>query len=385
MNNRIIYFFALLLGLQCMVACCDKCDEPPHDKPVMRHTALIYMMAENSLSDPLNFDTENINAMRRAIEDNTIDGRLLIFIDEYNRKPCLLEISKKNKSSVIDTLITYDNCLSTDTTTIRQVMDDVIKHAPADSYGLFIWTHASGWLPQNRFYAPSRQYATTSIGREGSKKLTIDVDNFAKALQPYHFDYILFDACLMSCVEVAYELRDVCDHIIATPTETMGAGFPYYEIVPLLYHEEINHKQICVEYYNKYISPASSSNTGGTIALIETKHLEELADICHNIVEGRDQEILDINLKDIQYYDNRPPHVLYDLAHYMQQLATPDEYIQLTETLNKVVPYKAASRRFLNITIDTYCGLSSYIPGSSNDSIVEEFYNNLQWSQRIYN
>ena len=48
------------------------------------------------------------------------------------------------------------------------------------------------------------------------------------------FDYILFDACLMSQVEVAYELRDTADYLILSPAEVMSAGFPYFKITKYL-------------------------------------------------------------------------------------------------------------------------------------------------------
>lgn len=42
----------------------------------------------------------------------------------------------------------------------------------------------------------------------------------------FHTEYILFDACYMSSVEVAYELKDVTHYLIASPTEVLSYGFP---------------------------------------------------------------------------------------------------------------------------------------------------------------
>ena len=41
---------------------------------------------------------------------------------------------------------------------------------------------------------------------------------------PMHLDFIIMDACLMGCVEVAYELRDKCDILIFSPTEILSSG-----------------------------------------------------------------------------------------------------------------------------------------------------------------
>lgn len=42
-----------------------------------------------------------------------------------------------------------------------------------------------------------------------------------------HFDFIMFDACFMQSVEVAYELRDCCDYYIGFPAENPGPGAAY--------------------------------------------------------------------------------------------------------------------------------------------------------------
>lgn len=43
-------------------------------------------------------------------------------------------------------------------------------------------------------------------------------------------EYILFDDCYMSSLEVAYDLRHVTRHLIACPTEIMVYGMPYSHI-----------------------------------------------------------------------------------------------------------------------------------------------------------
>ena len=47
-----------------------------------------------------------------------------------------------------------------------------------------------------------------------------------------HFDFIMFDACFMMSVEVAYEVRNYTDYYIGSPTENPGPGAPYDKVVP---------------------------------------------------------------------------------------------------------------------------------------------------------
>ena len=39
-----------------------------------------------------------------------------------------------------------------------------------------------------------------------------------------HFDFVLFDACFMQSIEVAYALRNFTDYYIGSPTENTWTG-----------------------------------------------------------------------------------------------------------------------------------------------------------------
>lgn len=366
----------IIVSLQLICCSCRK-DEPPIT--TTNRTIIVYMLADNNLGSVYHFDNENIKSMLNAFTDNEIDGRLLIFHSDRNAHPSLYEIIQNKDKTATDTLLVdYTGCISTDTATMRQVITDAQRIAPADSYGIIFWSHATGWLPQNRYYAPQYNNNTTSLGREGKEEHTIDIDKIGKALSPFHFNFILFDACLMSSIEVAYELKSVCDYIIASPTETMGAGYPYEEIIPMLYENNIDYNAVCQEYYNRYIAP---TDWDGTIALIKTSALEQLADVCREIVYSNNTTTY--SHTGIQYYDRKTPHVFFDLEHFMSQMATDEQKVLLKNALNEAVIYKAADDKFLGLIINNYCGLSCYIPGCA-DEITEEYYSQLKWYNRIY-
>lgn len=382
MMRKIFYYAIVVACCMAVMSCEPKKDDPGFD-PLqnVKHTSLVYMMANNDLGYVHHFDDSNIYDMCRAFIDEDIEGRLMIMLSQRNSSPALLEILVNDKGECeIDTLKVYEGCLTTDTATLGQVMRDVREISPTESHGLIMWSHANGWLPQYYFYkSPAK--APASIGLEGSEKATMDLDMLAKVLQPFHLDYIIFDACLMACVEVAFELRNVCDYILATPTETMGEGFPYYNIMPMIFADTIDYVGIAKEYEKKYIKPAGRQ---GTITLIETKYLDELASVCRQIVDGKEEEIEKMKKTTLQAYDRKTPHLYYDLDHYMMQLADENQYAMLQESLHKVVPYKAASSVFLGISIWHYSGLSTYIPALVNDKYVNNYYRSLQWYDRVY-
>lgn len=377
MRMRVIHYITMTIAIL-LLTCC-KVDEPtPPTLPLEAHrTIIVYMMGDNDLSSAYDFDVQNINDMKEGMKAVDNGGRLVILYHTNKKEDVyLLEIARRNANEVVvDTLKRYTDFVTTNPDCMREAIYDVHSYAPAPEYGIIFWSHATGWLPQNTFYK-----APASIGTEGKDNLTIDIDVLGEALSPFHFDFILFDACLMGSIEVAYQLRNVCNYMIASPTESMGAGYPYKSIIPQLLASTINYTSVCQEFSSLYIDAANN----GTIALVDMQHIEKVADVCRTIVCGREADIANLSLAKIQYYDRKTPHVFYDLRHYMAQLADSTQLTTLDEAMQQAIPYKNASSRFINIPINHYSGMSSYILQSSKSERVETYYHKLQWYDRIY-
>lgn len=386
MYKKFFQFVAFFLISLIAVSCDGGCSDEPggNDDPAKR-TVLVYMLADNNLGSTFHFDEENINAMRRAIREQDIDGRLLILYNSKNGAPCLQEIVKNKQGyTQIDTLklYTYDFDV-TEVYAMDSIMNDVERLAPANSYGLVMWSHATGWLPNNKYYTTPAA-APTSFGREGEEKAYIEIDELQDALSDHFFDFILFDACLMGSIEVAYELRNVCNYMISASTETMGAGFPYYEITPLFFEDNVNYLAICQHYYDTYIAPNPDYpyNNYGTISLVKTRELEQLAEASKNIIATTDSSA-GYNAYGIQYLDRTNVHVMYDMEHFLSQYCNDAQLTELHTALKNAIKYKAASDYFISIRINRYCGLSCYIPGTGDEE-VEEYYKTLDWYNRVY-
>lgn len=66
-----------------------------------------------------------------------------------------------------------------------------------------------------------------------------------------HFDFIMFDACFMMSVEVAYAVRDYADYYMGCPTENPGPGAPYDKVVPYMFKPGAAN-QMAEAYFNHY-------------------------------------------------------------------------------------------------------------------------------------
>ena len=93
-------------------------------------------------------------------------------------------------------------------------------------------------------------------------------------------EYILFDDCYMSSLEVAYELRHVTNYMIACPTEVMVFGMPYSTIGKYLLSEKPDYKAICESFYQFY---SNYQYPYGTLAVTDCSYLDELAELMKHI------------------------------------------------------------------------------------------------------
>ena len=73
-----------------------------------------------------------------------------------------------------------------------KVIKETTELFPAESYGLVLSSHGTSWLPGN--FSSLR-----SFGEENGQYMEITEMN--EALEGFHFDFMLFDACYMSGIE----------------------------------------------------------------------------------------------------------------------------------------------------------------------------------------
>jgi len=252
----------LLLSVALLLCACNHNDEPT----VTNRTVLVYMVADNSLSANVQ---ANLDSMMYGYKAAANVGNLLIYLDNANATPVLYKLSKdKNGSVTKDIVKNYSEQNSLDVSVMKGILSDVYASYPAESYGLVLWSHGYSWVP-----SPSNTVTTKWFGQDNSTTTNGDSNNYmdipdlADALSAApHLDFIMFDACFMSSAEVAYELKDKTDYLIASPTEVIDLGFPYRQIIAPMFSSDKNYTQIASDYYNYYNS-MSGEYKSATIAV----------------------------------------------------------------------------------------------------------------------
>ena len=322
--------YILALALLALMGCTKDREEPryPHSSRVV----LVYMAGDNSLGG---YVRDNLDAMAQGMAPTPAGSRTIAYVDTPGGNPRLVEVT----ASGTKTLHTWPGPHnSASSATVREVIGRVRTLAPADRYGLVLWSHGLAWMPSwaTNYLTRSKARMTepwpqtkheemlpasfTSVTRPDSVPVSVtatasasadrpipiasvlastatswpstrwfgqdtgespagylDTEQLSEAIPSGVFDWILFDACFMASAETLYALRDKADRIVCSPAEVIADGFPYAEIMAELLRPEPDLRAVCETYYRHYAEHAYPSYRSATVSLIETSQLEALA------------------------------------------------------------------------------------------------------------
>lgn len=103
-----------------------------------------------------------------------------------------------------------------------------------------------GFFRSTRRVRTQESLARRGFGYDDSSEDFLDISELRRALERccrrsdtqdhgrYVVDVLAFDACLMACLEVAYELRDVANELVACQDEELGEGWNYARMLEAL-------------------------------------------------------------------------------------------------------------------------------------------------------
>ncbi len=325
----------------------------------------------------------NIQDVKEVIANGLPVGcRVMVFFMENNHSGRLFELMPNGRGAVYEQEIkTYTEPPITTVEGIRSILQDVAMAAPAKRYAMTIGCHGMAWIPATPTTArgdAEREYwdyldehgnpLTRWFGGSSAAYQT-DISTLAEAIRTagMKMEFILFDDCYMSSIEVAYELRDVADHLIGSTSEIMAYGFPYKEMgahmIGAVDYQGIS--QAFFDFYTSYVMPY------GTIGITVTSELEALADVMRRINNQADLESVDVTV--LQSLDGYSPVRFFDLGDYVRHICTDATLLaefeaQLERTVpsawRKHTPSYYSSANGVN-DIYTYSGITTSDPSIS--------------------
>lgn len=426
-----------MVGVSCSNG--DNPDGPDVPVTPVGQTVFMFFPWSNSLLSDFRRTVEDMQTV--VAQRSMKDERVMVFMATSEREAVLFELKKQNGRCLTDTLRRYSDRPFTSRQWLTSLFSEVMTLAPASRYGMVVGCHGLAWVPvqgqrsarkrigsHERIDEEDNLYKEEKIDKEGEpykeerlleeerlarkkqglskdKLLPNDLMHFevqgpvttrfiggtypetqiettdladAMADAGLHTEYILFDACYMSSVEVAYELKDVTHYLIASPTEVISYGFPYITMGKHLLGTP-NYKGIAdsfISFYSSYYLPY------GTVAVTDCTQLDALAAIAQQINAAAEEPTNAASAKHInaaaegklntatsgksapngvQIMDGYSPTLFYDLGHLMSlKNAGTVLTTAFAEQLEKTVPYKGHTDQYFTALKDTPVDIKHY-------------------------
>lgn len=379
----------LLVALLFVATACSSDETPDPSSPAEEmaddHALILYMQGDNGLEEFMDQNLQKVLAGFYKVADL---GHIVVFYDRgnYMRLTELYMDDGMAKQRVIREYNTSQS--SVDPDFMAETFDLIYSEVPAKSYGLILSSHGGGWVPSDIYdlylyhdwnAEPTSKRRPLFYAQDGSD--CMELPDLSRALSARKFDYILFDACFMASAEGLYDLRGNADYIIASSAEVLGDGFPYEEIVPLLFRADHGLKETCEAYMELY------EGRSGTISLVDCAQLEALADAMKDVVAHANREV---DAEAVQGYESFPVHLYYDLEQYAEQL-TSDEAVlaDFRQALHAAVPYTGHTPTFFSsayreqtIDLPRSCGLTCHIEREEFPATHAAFLQTA-WAKRV--
>jgi hypothetical protein len=397
-----------------------------------RNVLLLYSAGYNSISSYLEEDIQDL--MKGDLPSNSRMKDVLLVYSHHTAKnkgysepnpPVLMRVYKGHGGEVVtDTLVRYPASVhSADPVQLNAVLTYVKENFSARTYGMIFSSHATGYLPAGYYSNPGGymyDQSSAMMGRQGYRKshrgvpyvepehdpslpmvksigqdqvgtpgnylsFEIQLEDFAEAL-PMYMDYILFDACLMGGVEVAYELAGRCGLVGFSQTEVLAEGFDYKAIpTHLLNGGTPDPQAVCEDYFQQY-DIQSGIYRSATISMVDCSKMEPLAEVCRELFEKYREPMRLVDPETIQRFYRYDYHWFYDLADIVAKSgATDEELLALNDALEQCVVYKAATPEFMgSFSIETFSGFSMFFPytklGNVHEFALQQYYKTLKWN-----
>ena len=348
--------FTLFICMISLAMTFTSCSEEAFDTDsVNKQTILVFYPWTGSKSSTglLGYLQNNIDSICDGIIDRKglNNSRVLVFLSNKYNHSTLYDLQYNATTKSVDRvpLKEYEGASYASAEGIADIMNEVKTQASALNYALIVgvhgcgWTYASDWSRYPYYARPSvtrpsdNNFSGIQFGPDPNAPLTrffgsvslaenaMDISTLAEGIREsgLKMQYILFDACYMSNIETAYELKDVTNYMIASGSEIMAAGLPYRSMWSYLNSATPNYSGIVSTSVNFYKN--NSSAPFCNLAAIDCRQVEKLAGVMKDI-NAENQLQASVNLDSIQHLDGFRPNLFYDLETYVDSLR-PSGYL----------------------------------------------------------
>lgn len=397
-----------------VLAACS--NEIPEQQPAKRsgRTVLAYLISNNKAGSLDTYLRDNVIDMYTALGNMKESCTLLVFYRPYTgdtplSNPTLMSFYTDGRGNINNQPVlsgdnltfeavcqiaqkkeyTMNSQIATDPAVMKEVFTDMQIVAPSDSYGLILGSHASGWMKGN-------SVQSKAFGDDDG--YNIDIPDLADVLKnsfSEKLDFVLFDACMMGTAEVGYELRETTSYCIASVMETPVYGFPYDQILPYLYSENVDYSAVCHEF----ISFNKIKDAWGTCAVMDCSQMENLASAVKAKLSEWEDALSSVSMQNVQQYGvGTFQYFSYDVLDFFRELGGKSGVAEtdLNEAISSIqtvldevviakecIPNPSYPNTIFSVDETRFCGIGMYIPGEYNPYVANKTAWNDYYKQSI--
>lgn len=415
---------ALLLGLLLLVGCSTNEDIPSNPSSDIDKTMFVYLIGQNNGLE--NHLKANVSALAAGLALMKSPAQVLIYWDAseggtyWNKSSILryttngdglvngkrvstegprynadgspkLDANDLERFDAADIVKEYPSQIATDKEVMRTVIKDMMTLSSNSTFhGIAFGSHGSGWLKRIDS-ANSR-----SLGYDGDYENSITIPDLADVLKVAgkKFDFLLFDACMMACAEVFYDVRQVTDYAIASVIDVPSLGFVYsYAFSELMQFTVAGYQNACdrfVDYYSM-TDDTNRKNWFGSISLVNCNEMNALAVQVKEQINDNKDLIGFYDSVDFQFYGNVNSGfklLSADIVQFIRSLNEGELPVSFEEQFDRTLLYKAfvnlerGDKFYNSYYIDgaNYSGMGLYLPMQSK-RYWNEYFQTLAWCE----
>ncbi len=259
-------------------------------KPAVKNwTVAVYMDGDNSLSGEVEDD---MLEMEDVGSDEYIN--VVAEVDTLSA-PIKRYFIEQGNARLIQTLGELDMA---EPETLSDFANWVVQNYPAKHYLLVLWNHGGGFKYKSLYEArdifeDNHSDNSSKVSIMSIPKLSTALNNIKNTLSK-KIDIVGFDDCLMSMLEVAYEIKDTSDFMVGSENTEPFSGWPYnYILFDLASNPSMSAKElsqtIVKEYVDSYMGYDGITQSAIELDKIDnlSKQLNDLADLLITAVDNQ--------------------------------------------------------------------------------------------------
>ncbi len=355
----IIIFFLIILSITL-----TGCFVPPIPN-IPEWTVMVYLDADNNLESA---GINDINEMEMV--GSTADVNIIVQVDRIPG----YDTSNSNWTNTRRYYITQDSDPMQINSDLKSELGELnmgdpqtlidfatwaVIEYPAKKYLLIIWNHGGG------FKSPA--YITKDIAWDdtsGGDKITMpELEDALSAISIQmgkNIDIVGMDACLMAMTEVAYQIKDYADILVASEENVPNDGWPYDTILAqLAANPTMSSTQLATDIVDQYIYSYFYNDV--TQSAIDLSYMDTLTTQLSNFAQAIKSDTI-------------TPSINYINAAYSSQYYGDPDFIDLYDFCNNVLIYsysvqvKSIALNIKQTLISSVVINSNYNGSSASDS-----------------